>query len=216
MMMRKSIFKIALSSVFVLFSFQLIAQNTNVPKGVHTVTKQMFSYVNAKNYDGILEISYPKIFEILPKKQMKLVFKSTFEGDEDFKLEIPKIKPVYKVSKLYKDSKENLQFAFVSYDMSMNMTFHNQEFDEDGKKMMTNIMKAKGMDVTFTADNAMNVKMNDRVNIVIKDEFTNNQWRILNYDPDSPLFYQIIPTKVLEEAKAYRQDLLLERKKAKN
>ena len=52
--------------------------------------------------------------------------------------------------------------------------------------------------------------MKDRITIVLKDNSTNNNWAMVNYDPDSPIFYQILPSELLEKAKIYKQDLMLE------
>ena len=97
--------------------------------------------------------------------------------------------------------------------MSMKMTFKDEGFDADGKEFMKTFMKAKGMDVEFLSDNTMDILMNDRVTVLMKDDETENKWAMLNYDPSSPIFYKIVPTVILEEAKKYKEDLMLARKK---
>ena len=49
--------------------------------------------------------------------------------------------------------------------------------------------------------------------ILIKDESTNNKWAMINYDPDSPLFFQLLSATVIEKAKSYYQDLMIAQKK---
>ena len=96
----------------------------------------------------------------------------------------------------------------------MKMTFNKQEFDDEAKKTMVSIMSLKGMDVDFISNNAMNVLIKDCVTIILKEDSTNDKWIMVNYDPDSPFFYQIVPSSIMEKAKLYKQDLMLERKKS--
>lgn len=181
-----------------------------------SLTQKMFTDMNNRDYDAILDMTHPKVFEIAPKESMKTVFKSMFEGTEEFSIDIPKTVPKYKISEIFKSEKDSMKYAFVSYDMKMSMTFHKQEFDDASKEMMIPMMKAKGMDVTFVSSNTMDIDMKDRITILLIDNTTNNKWVMVNYDPDSPLFYQIVPTSLLESAKDYKQNLMLENKKSKD
>lgn len=188
-------------------------QETTNAEFIDGLAKKMFVDLNNLDYDAILDMMHPKVFDIAPKDQMKTLIKSTFEGNEEFAVEIPKEIPDYKVSKVFIGQENNLEYAFVSYDMNMKMTFNNQEFDDEGKEMMTGIMKSQGMEVDFVSNNAMKVLMKDRMTILLKEDATKNKWVMINYDPDSPMFYQILSTELLEKAKEYNQNLLLESKK---
>ena len=95
----------------------------------------------------------------------------------------------------------------------MNMTFHDQKFDEEAKKIMASTMKAQGMDIEFLSENTVKIIMNDRITVILKGDSTKNKWVMMNYDTSSPLVYQVFSTSLLETAKKYREDLLLESKK---
>lgn len=199
--------------VAIFISVSSFAQtNSDILKDVDNITLKMFNDMNNRDYDAILDMTHPKVFEMAPKESIKAVFKSMFEGNEEFSIDIPKIIPKYKLSNVFKNEKDSLQYVFVSYDMNMKMTFHKQDFDDDSKKMMKTMMAAKGMEVTFITNNALEIFMNNRITIILKDNTTNNKWVMVNYDPDSPLFYNIVPTSLLESAKDYNQDLMLESK----
>ncbi len=209
--MAKIIFVFLVIFKTTLFS-QEVAQVSAI-EPLNALVKKMFVDINNKDYDAVLDMTHPKVFEIVPKAQMKTMFVSMFEGNGQFSVEIPKTIPDYKLSEVFKGKEDSLAYAFTSYDMGMKMTFHDQEYDEESKKMMKAIMKTKGMDVDFISNNAMNVMMYDRVTILIKDNDTANKWVMINYDPDAPLFYNVVPTEVMEKAKTYKQDLMLARKK---
>ena len=180
---------------------------------IDRLAKKMFVDMNNRDYDAILDMSHPKIFELVTKDQMKDVLKSTLEGNEQFSIEIPKVIPEYKISEIYKEDKDNLQYAFVSYDMSMNMTFNDQKFDEEAKKLMSSSMKAQGIDTEFLSDNTVKITMNDRITVILKGDSTENKWVMMNYDAGSPLVYQLFSSSLLETAKKYKENLLLESKK---
>lgn len=197
----------------ILCSFLLVTTVSFSQSEIDKVAKKMFVDMNNRDYDAILDMCHPKLFELVPKDQMKSVFKSTLEGNEQFAIDIPKTIPDYKVSKVFKEDKDNLEYAFVSYSMSMKMTFHNQKFDEETKKLMSSSMKTQGMEANFVSDNAVNVLMNDRITVILKDDSTKNKWVMMNYDSESPIVYQLLPSSLLEEAKKYKENLLLESKK---
>ena len=202
---------VTIGVLFLLVCATNFAQSNNETlKHIDSLTLKMFNDMNNRNYDGILEMTHPKVFEILPKETMKTVIKSTFEGNEEFSINIPKIVPEYKLSEIFTNETDSINYAFASYDLKMEMTFHKQDFDEESKDMMKTMMKSKGMDVTFLTDNTMSVLMNDRITIVLKDNTTNNKWVMINYDPDSPLFYQIVPGSIQDSAKNYKQNLMAE------
>lgn len=177
------------------------------------LANQMFEDMNDRDYDALIDMTHPKVFELVSKEQMKMVIKSMFEGNEEFSIEVPRVLPKYKISEVFKTKNDNSKYAFLSYDLKMSMTFHNEEFDDEAKKMMTSMMKAKGMDVKFVSSNTMALDMKDRITVLVNDELTNNEWTMVNYDPDSPLSYKILSSEILESAKNYNQDLMLARKK---
>lgn len=186
--------------------------NSNDDKVLDSLVIQMFTNMNNKDYDAILDSTHPKVFELIPKESMKDVLKSMFEGNEDLIIELPKLNPEYKLTQIYK-GENNLEYAFVSYDLNTKMTFPNQEFDDETKQIMFSSMKAKGFDIEFTSNNSMDVLIKNSMTIIIRENATNYKWAMVNYNPDSPLFYQILPSEVMEKAREHKQNLMLESKK---
>ena len=205
------------STIYILFFSIIVCAQSNEEKlkEINNVAVRMFANMNNRDYNAIIDMTHPKVFEIAPKESIKELFKSMFEGNEDMTINVPKTNPDYKLSKLYINEKDSVDYAFISYDMKMDMTFHTQEFKDEEKSMMKTMMKSKGINVTFISNNKLDLFMQDRVTIILKDNFTNGKWVMVNYDPDSPLFFQILPESLLDNAKAYHQDLLLKQKKDK-
>jgi hypothetical protein len=193
----------------------LLTSVSGFSQELNEIANKMFVDMNNRDYDAILDMTHPKVFDIVSKEQMKTVLKSTLEGNSEFSIEIPKQTPEFKVSEVYKEEKDDLSYAFVTYDMTMKMTFHKQTFNDESKEMMKGVMQSKGMDVTFVSDNSMSVLMNNRMTIILKDTSTKGKWVMINYDPDSPLMDGILSKSLLETAKGYQQDLMLESKEKK-
>ncbi|SFD34305.1 hypothetical protein [Algibacter pectinivorans] len=204
---------VVFSALLLLGGLGFAQNNEQALKEVNDVALKMFTDMNNRDYDAIIDMTHPKVFEIAPKASIKEVFKSMFEGNEDFSINIPKTVPNYKLSQVYTNQKDSVTYVFVSYDMKMDMSFHKQEFNDEAKTMMKTMMAGKGMDVTFKTNNALEVFMKDRITIILKDNHTNNKWVMVNYDADSPLFYNIVPVSLIESAKNYNQELMLLRKK---
>ncbi|TYA78650.1 hypothetical protein [Seonamhaeicola marinus] len=207
-----------MNKVYSIVLFAFLVFNIGTISGqsseVRDLVEKMFNDVQNKDFESLLEITHPKVFEIVPKEQMLTLIKNMFEGNDEFSIELPENKPEYFISELFQGKENNLEYAFVNYDMSIKMTFNNQEFDEETKKMMKPMMKAQGMEIEFLSKNAMQVLMKDRLVIILKEEATKNKWVMVNYDADSPLFYQVISSDLLETAKEYKQNLMLETKKS--
>lgn len=192
-----------------LFSVQA-QENTSV---INDIAQKMFEDMINKDFDAIIDMTHPKVFDIAPKDQIKEVFKMTFEGNSEFAIEIPDKIPTYKISEVFKGTENNLEYAFISYDLRMKMTFHNQEFDDEAKQTMTAMMKVQGMEVTFLSDNSMDVLLKDSLTIILREDATDNKWVMVNYQADSPLFFQVVSSELIEKAKEYKQNLMLATKK---
>jgi len=209
---KSSLFLVTASFLFI--SIVAFSQSkSELQASAEKTAKQMFIDTNNKNYDAVIEMTYPTLFNFVPKDQMKTLFKSMFEGNEEFTIEIPNTIPPYKVTEVIEKKEDGLAYAFITYDMKMKMTFLKQSFDEESKKMMKSVMQMQGMDVSFVSNNAVDVILNDRITILIRDKETNGQWKMVNYDTNSPFLFQVLPSNILEKSKALREELLIQRKK---
>jgi len=209
----KNISKLLAAVLLIVMSFNISFAQDETAKVLDSISLKMFKDMNNKDYEAIIDMTHPKVFEIVPKENMLELIKSMFEGNEEFSIEIPNETPKYKVSEMYRDEESKTDFAFTSYDLKMKMTFNQQDFGEEEKEMMVKMMKIQDMDVKFISNNTLDVLMKNRLTILLKNEETNNNWSMLNYDQNSPLFFQLVATGVIEKSKEYHQNLMLENKK---
>lgn len=200
--------------VFVSLSLSVNAQDAeSALKEIDSISLKMFTDMANRDYDAIVDMTHPKVFEMVPKETMVTVFKSMLEGNEEFSVALPDDVPEYKISDLYKDVENDTDYAFVSYDMEMSMTFKNETFDAETKENMIKMMKLQGMEAKFISDNTVGLNMPNRITILVNDESTANKWAMVNYDPNSPLFVQLLSVEIIEKAKEYHQELMIATKK---
>ncbi|MCG7279987.1 hypothetical protein MHJ94_01590 [Chryseobacterium taklimakanense] len=177
-------------------------------------TQSFMTFLEQKNYDKILEMSHPALTEKFEKQMMIDGFKMIFEGNDQFSMKLnPIADSAYKVSDVYKDGTS--QYAFVSFPMNMEMTFKNQKFDADSKKMMVNMMEVQGMKAEFVNDTTLNISKL-ALTVALKDQSTNNQWKYINHDENNPFYTTIVPVEIIRSAKSYYSDLLLKQKENAN
>ncbi|NRA92888.1 MAG: hypothetical protein HRU26_09445 [Psychroserpens sp.] len=201
--------KIALIVACLVVGFTSVAQVSELD----VLANDMFEKTNQRDFDALMDMTYPAVFDLVPKDMMVTMFKSMFEGTDDMSIDLPEQTPEYTLTDTFKSEDSKTEYAFMNYDMEMSMTFKNQEFDKDGQEMMVNMMKVQGMDASFQNPSKVNVNAPDRLVIFLKDEKTNGEWKMVNYDPNSPLFVQILPVEIIEMAKSHHQAIMLESKK---
>lgn len=199
-------------SLLLVSTFSMANAQSKAEKEVKAATDQMFNYMTSKNFDGLVDMMYPKVFEIAPKEMLKTSVKIMLEGSAEMSIIFPKEAPEHKISKVYQE-KDGLSFAFVTYDLSIQMIFTGQSFDENGKKMMISMMESQGMKMKFVTENKADVQMKNQMTIFINDALTKGKWTNINYDNSNPMFTQMLPSEVAEAAKKYQTELLAQSKK---
>lgn len=196
-----------------LFSAVVFAQSAE-QKQILKDTQSFMTFLEQKNYDKILEMSHPALTEKFEKQMLIDAFKMIFEGNDQFTMRLnPIADSAYKVSDVYKD--DNSQYAFVSFPMNMEMTFKNQKFDADTKKMMVNMMEVQGMKAKFVNDSTVNISKL-ALTLALKDQSTNNRWKYINHDENNPFYATIVPVEIIKKAKSYYSDLILKQKENAN
>lgn len=147
------------------------------------------------NYDAIFETTYPKVFDIIPKEQMKTMFEQMM-SNEQFTIKLVQVEPNFKFGEIKKVGKQT--FCLVDHDNVMEMTFNEPMEDAE---MMTDIFKTsmEAEEVTYDkATNAFRIKLRSTL-IAVADELTNNKWKFLNKDKENKLFSMIFDEKVKTE-----------------
>lgn len=163
----------------------IMAQDMNVLK---VEALKAYKAGASMNYDAIFETTYPKVFDIIPKEQMKQMMEQMMET-EQFAIKMVETTPNFTFSEIKKVGTKN--FCMVDHDNVMQMTFV-EPMGED-VNMMIDIFKTsmEATEVTFDeATNSFTIKLRATL-IAVADEVTNNKWKFLNKDKENRLFAMI-------------------------
>jgi hypothetical protein len=165
--------------------------------------------LESKDYDYFLDMTYPKIYDYYDRDFFLNEIKNTFEGNNEFTITFLDIENiVFEPSQIFSPEDLKSKYAFVSYQMKLQMSFEYQQFEEDEKEYLVNIMKADDYDVVFINDNTL-VMSQPSLIIAINDEVTNFKWKYLNFDKSNPYIYKMLSEEIMEKAKKFHLELIL-------
>jgi hypothetical protein len=187
--MKKSILLI---TFLISTTFSTVAQDMTTLK---VEAKKAYESSANMNYDAIFETTYPKVFDIIPKDQMKAMFEQMMTN-EQFTIKLVQVEPNLSFGKIKKIGKQT--FCLVDHDNVMEMTFNEPMEDPE---MMTDVFKSSmdAMEVTYDKlKNTFKIKMRSTL-IAVADDLTSNKWKFLNKDKENKLFTMIFDEKVKTE-----------------
>jgi len=152
----------------------------------------MVAYTHQKNMDKVIEMTYPQIFKIMPKAQMKAMANGALDGMgvKSIFEEVPlmlKLSPVKKLA--------NASVCLGRYNQSMVLEFKNAA-------LIDMITKTKMGDTKVEKIGANKVRMKGtQYLLAIKDSYTNNTWKYLRYDDeDAATNAKILSKEILAAA----------------
>lgn len=163
---------------------------------------RMLALTQEKDFEKIMDYTYPKLFEIAPRELMIATLKETYDSEE-FSIEIDSIKiitifPVFVI--------DDTSYVKVRHSMLMRMKYKQalDTSDMESKTMLVSILAQKYGEgnVRFdAAANSLNIFMKPDM-VGIKDK-TSNIWNFANLDEDNPaliemLFSQAVRDKLKE------------------
>ncbi|WP_438965755.1 hypothetical protein [Flavobacterium sp.] len=164
-------------------SFFVFALNSVVAQNQETLEKEtnkMYEATLKMDFDKIIEYTYPKIFDLVPKDQLKGILQQTFDNDE-FKMEFVAVNPNFEYGKVSKIEEKSL--AIINYKVSMTMTFY-EELEQETIDLMINTFKAAGSydEVNYDLDKKAFIIATRTKMIAVSDELTKKQWKFITYD----------------------------------
>jgi len=153
-------------------------------------------YTQEKNSEKILDYTYPKLFTIVARSQMKEALNGMFETDEAIivldSLFTIKIHPVFSV--------EGKQYCKILHNMVMRMNF-KEPADTTGEESEADFLlelmgeKYGKENVRFDASkNSLVIKIISDM-IAVKEK---NNWFFANYDEDNPKLLDLLFSKAIQ------------------
>jgi len=175
---------------------QSFSQDLNTLK---TNAEEVYKSTLNLDYDKILETTYQKLFEIVPKDEIKQILVTTFSGNNEMKIKLLNVPPNFRFGKIKKI--EDHTFCLIDYDLAMQFEIKGKQFNKsEGIELAANMKKAMdATDVTFDElSNSFKVlKRTDM--IAVWDDSTNNHWQFLNRDKNNQIAKYLFSKKVIAE-----------------
>lgn len=181
----------------------LFVVGQNDAKRITDDSRAFMQALESGDYEHFLDMTYPQVFEIYERGVFLETLKDAMEGNTELKMEFLNTpNTVFDISEIYILNEPKAKYAFVTYPISMKLTFLNESFDKEIQDMMKMMMETEFMEIDFLNENTLLMKQKSMM-IAINDEKTNNKWKYLNYDPTEFEFYNILPEELVNKAKSY-------------
>lgn len=170
---------------------------------------QDFLMVNENlDLEKVMDLTYPKLFTIVPKDQMLEVMKNAFDNDEvTIKLDSLRINTILPVFKM-----ENGSYAKVIYSMQMLMAFKDKETDsltaedkEERNQFMLEHMGKQygGNNVSIdSATGAFKINVTSLM-VAVKDSYA-KEWSFINLKENDPLTNRLFSKALLNKLTTYK------------
>ena len=197
--------KFSMKSTFLWLSFLVVGIIANAQQDTSLVKRanEMLKLTQLKDFEKIMDYTYPRLFTIAPREALITTMKSAFDTEE-FTIELDSVKihtvfPVFVI--------DDTSYAKVKHTMLMKMKYKKpyDKTDHDSKESMVSLMEerfGKGKVRFDPIANSLNIFMTpDMVGIKNKT----SAWTFVNLNEDNPeLLNMIFSKKVLDKLKEFK------------
>ncbi len=170
------------------------------------IKSRLNTYIEATNageWDTVLDMVYDKLFETVPRDQMKQLFSQM--STMGLKMEVKE----YKISKLSETMKEDgTDFVIVNYDADEKLTLSGPQFTNEMviEQMKTQFTTMYGEgNVTYDKEGNFFALKGQKTMLAV-NAGGSDEWKFIEYNVSNPqqaqLFEQIIPANVITKLKA--------------
>lgn len=166
---------------------------------IEQMMQKVLVYTNAKQADPLLNLMYPKLFDLVPREMMVNEMEKLFSGNE-MEYAVEKVK-TNQISDIF--TFENEDFAKVNYSMRLDFKFlHEEGADQDEfNQMMLNVFQATYGKEQVNLEAGHFLIESENVVLAISDKGKNN-WKMLEIkDAQKPLLKRMIDQTVLKKFK---------------
>jgi hypothetical protein len=186
--------KLLYTALFVFASYTGFSQDA---ASLKTGAQTLIDKTVAKDYNALLDMTYPKLFTLAPREAVLESLKSTFDGNQGFKIVMLPTAPNFVFGEIKKIG--NQSFAVINHNNSLQVIWDEPipaaEVENYVGLFKTNMQT---QDVTYdAAKKTMNIKAKAKM-VAVADETTKNKWTYLTYSDQmfTVLFDESIKTQL--------------------
>ncbi len=193
----KSIF---LSLIFLVFE---VIGNAQQDTSLVNRVNEMLKITELKDFEKVMDYTYPKLFAIVPREELITVMKNAYETDEfTIELDSARIDTIFPVFVI-----NDTSYVKVKHSMLMKMKYKEpyDTADKESKEFMVSLMQQKFGEGNARFDpiaNSLNIFMiPDMVGIKTKS----SNWTFANLNEDNPAMLNMLFSKqVLNKLKEFK------------
>jgi len=167
--------------LFILFSSFSFSQSLEKLK---LETKKIYDANYTMDFDGITDLTYPKIVESIGNRDTFLEKLDLDYQNEEYRMRLELITPIFQYSEIKKI--EGKTFCVITYRNPIRYFFENKLDNATALKKVDWLKENNNTkEVVFEPKrNSINVKRVSKL-IAIADETTGNEWKFFNFDDSS-------------------------------
>ncbi len=193
--------KLLTCTLFYLFSISVSSAQTD-KRLVERLDSVLF-FTQVSDLDAILDFTYPKLFTIVPRPQMRQALEEALENDEfSTTFDSVKVSQVYPVFTIGKGN-----YALIRHTILMKMKFREtiDTADEEVSEVLESMAEEFGKDyVRFDKkENTIRILLFSDL-VAIRDEYA-PEWSFVNFDrkKESPIATRLFSGEVLQKLKTF-------------
>ncbi|MCO6468898.1 MAG: hypothetical protein J5I54_08650 [Bacteroidales bacterium] len=160
-------------------------------------TTDISNYLDAFNkgdWDGVINMIYPKLFDLITKEQMKQTFNQMEEMGMEMKTDFNKIEKISEVIN-YKNSK----FCRVYYNGGLTIKISGVML-ENKDQLGQSLIAAYGLENVKYDGTNNKFDINANKSMIAVSNIDSDEWTYIEYyDQQEEMLKQLIPDKVLEQ-----------------
>lgn len=158
--------------------------------------EKMYETAITLDLDKILDQTYPKVFEIASREQMKDVLNDAF-NNEAMTIKMVKTDPKFTFGEIKKI--ENQTFCVFEHENKMTMAF-KEDMGESAEMMLEMIKESMGASEATYDDKTFTFTIQKRVKVLaVSDELTKNTWKFVNIEKDGSLIQMLFDETILKQ-----------------
>ena len=182
--------------ILALFFTTVFAQSQQKEELKHLV-HNFITQTQQGNLDAAFDATYPKLFDIIPREQLKVVMKQMMKN-EDFEMSFNTVNPQLQLDEIR--TIDGNSYILIHYKNSMNLKFYDMTDIDPG--MMKALFLQQFPDGTVNYDSEakhFTIETPSRL-LGINDQNTNGEWKFINANSsDKRLITLILDEKIIKE-----------------
>lgn len=187
--------KLQLSFLFLFIGAITFAQSEET---LQKEAKLMYQASYNMNFETVLDLTYPKIFDLASREQLGQILRNSFQN-EQFKIRLVFPEVTFKYGKI--KEVEGKKAVLITYVSAMRMTFTQKFYSNEAQEMLMGLKQSlPEKKVSYEPNtNSFFIEGTDAM-IAISDNHTNKAWKFITYDKvQRPMLVEMLGENLLKE-----------------